>query len=287
MTVMRKANAAVTSAQARLALVLSSVISSLVDPRDPAALDKLAAASGATPEAISALLLGEALSEDQGVEIVSRLLAIAAPVHHEDWSRVKDLLGSLRHLRDVNTQARETYLAAGRRVAQEDRRRAEEAQRRELDAELERQQVHALTRSKKDSPPCAVPDAAGCAYKPNPLAAVTEQDFVQALRDLVMWAGNPGLREISRRCGGSPTHSSLSKLLSASTVPPKFAPVRAFILALGLKEKDIEEWMTAWRGFVMPSSGTTLIVAIEEPPWLSAIQDDPWASPKLQSTRTG
>jgi hypothetical protein len=103
------------------------------------------------------------------------------------------------------------------------------------------------------SPPrCAVPDAPGHAYKPT---VTTQEDFVQALGELLVWAGNPSLREVSRRCGGSPVHSAFSKMLKASTVPPRFALVEAFVTALGMTGEDVEEWATAWRGLVMPFAG--------------------------------
>lgn len=83
----------------------------------------------------------------------------------------------------------------------------------------------------------------------------TQEDFVQALGELLVWAGNPSLREVSRRCGGSPVHSAFSKMLKASTVPPRFALVQAFVTALGMTGEDVEEWATAWRGLVMPFAG--------------------------------
>lgn len=246
---MTKTEETLAIARAELVMALSNVIRSLVDPGDPAVVSKLAEVTGTAPGGFSMVLLGGIPSGAPLQEVVSRLLA-AATTSHEDVRRINDLLAQVKHLIEKDLENQRVYSSASRRVRDAEVKLAR-AQHGEAERK-DRERLRVLGRPRTDSPPCAVPDAAGYAYKPDPITAATEKDFVQALRELVVWAGNPGLREISRRCGGMPTHSSFSKMLNGSTVPPKFEPVRAFITALGLEEKDIGQWMTAWRRFTMP-----------------------------------
>ncbi|MDN3352309.1 hypothetical protein [Actinomadura sp. DC4] len=243
-----------TSVQAQLVLALSNLIRSIVDPADPSAVPKLAAITETSPSIVSGILLGRHPAKTE--DFISQLSTVAV-VSREDGERLKDLLGNLAHVRQMQNEAHDAYRSANLRL-----RDMEARQRGAAAAEA----FAPLRTVGQPQTPCAIPDAAGYVYKPDPLEVETEENFVQALRELVVWAGNPGLREISRRCGGSPTHSSFSKMLSVSTVPPKFEPVRAFITALGLEEKDVGQWMTAWRRFVMPMPRSIS-------PWAA----DPWA----------
>jgi hypothetical protein len=90
-----------------------------------------------------------------------------------------------------------------------------------------------------------IPDAPGFNLKPDLDVVATPAEFVEALRDLHSWAGEPSLRELARRCGHSPSRSTFGALLRSETLP-KLDLVLAFVDALGLAA-DREQWRAAWR----------------------------------------
>lgn len=96
----------------------------------------------------------------------------------------------------------------------------------------------------KVDPP--VEDCPGYNLKPDLSTVATVSDFVDALSWLHVWAGNPGLRELSRRCGGSPSHTTFANLLKAEKKLPALDLVLVFVDALGLSA-DRDEWAAVWR----------------------------------------
>lgn len=90
-----------------------------------------------------------------------------------------------------------------------------------------------------------IPDAPGYDLKPDPAQATTDAEFVQALGRLRVWAGEPSTRELSRRCGGLPSHSTVFAMLKSESLPP-LELVVVFVEALGLPEER-ERWRAAWR----------------------------------------
>jgi hypothetical protein len=91
-----------------------------------------------------------------------------------------------------------------------------------------------------------VPDAPGYDLKPNPATATSPAEFVRALRDLRAWAGYPSYRELSRRCGRSPSPTTFQHMLTTDALPERLDLVVAFVAALGLSA-DREQWTAAWR----------------------------------------
>lgn len=91
-----------------------------------------------------------------------------------------------------------------------------------------------------------VPDAPGYDLKPNPATVASPAEFVQALRDLCAWAGDPSYRELSRRCGHSPSPTTFQRMLTRDVLPDRLDLVLAFVAALGLSA-DREQWKAAWR----------------------------------------
>lgn len=90
-----------------------------------------------------------------------------------------------------------------------------------------------------------IPDAPGYDLKPHPEHATTAAEFMRSLRDLRVWAGEPSPRELSRRCGRSPSKTTFWKMLRSDELPQLDLLV-VFIEALGMPG-DVEEWRNAWR----------------------------------------
>ncbi|HEU5027214.1 MAG TPA: hypothetical protein VFV01_20010 [Spirillospora sp.] len=96
--------------------------------------------------------------------------------------------------------------------------------------------------------PEVVADAPGWNHKPDPLGADSVPEFVEMLGDLYIWAGEPSLRELARRTGGTGVaHSTFSVMLNSPNRLPGQRTVKLFVRALGCDERDVEQWVTAWR----------------------------------------
>ncbi len=110
--------------------------------------------------------------------------------------------------------------------------------------------------------------------RPDPGAARTVADFIQQLRLLKVWAGDPSLRDLSRRTG-----------LPRSTIADALHPVRARLPALDLvralvracgAERDLPRWERAWRAVRAVGDGLTdlgmrpVAVPAELPPDVAA-----------------
>ncbi|GAB2452163.1 hypothetical protein [Streptosporangium sandarakinum] len=102
----------------------------------------------------------------------------------------------------------------------------------------------------------AIADAPGHDCKPNPLDARSQEEFVDTMRRYRIWAGNPSLREMARRCGQQFSHATFRNVLNAQTVPLRLDMVEAFVAALGGTAEDKIRWATAWRSFTVPQQET-------------------------------
>lgn len=91
-----------------------------------------------------------------------------------------------------------------------------------------------------------VPDAPGYNLKPDPAEITSVEELADALDRLRLWAGNPSLRELSRRCvGGRPSRVTFGTVVKGERLPP-LDVVLVFVTALGL-HADLEVWAEAWR----------------------------------------
>lgn len=98
-----------------------------------------------------------------------------------------------------------------------------------------------------------IPDPPGQSLKPDPATLGTPAEFMDALRWLRTWAGEPSLRELARRCGNRPTHSAFQKMLRSDELPP-LDLLTVCIEALGLSA-DRDAWCTAWRRLHLAGKG--------------------------------
>jgi DNA-binding SARP family transcriptional activator len=97
------------------------------------------------------------------------------------------------------------------------------------------------------APVAAIPDAPGYDYLlPEPLTAKTAADFVNALKDLRGWAGNPSFREMARRCGHAAGFSTICTALGKDELP-SWDMVRAIVAACGGSEDQERAFASAWR----------------------------------------
>ncbi|MFI7226275.1 hypothetical protein ACIBO5_23925 [Nonomuraea angiospora] len=85
--------------------------------------------------------------------------------------------------------------------------------------------------------------------KPNPLAATTVLEFLEAMRLFRIWSGEEPLAELARRSRGTFATSTLCETLSEANTKrlPTLRVVKAFIKACGGNDNDVQAWTTAWR----------------------------------------
>jgi len=81
---------------------------------------------------------------------------------------------------------------------------------------------------------------------PDPLQADTPAAFMAALRQYRTWAGQPSLRQISRRAGNTVAMSTLDRALHGDILPP-LRIVIAIITGCGGSEEDKQQFVSAWR----------------------------------------
>jgi hypothetical protein len=91
-----------------------------------------------------------------------------------------------------------------------------------------------------------IPDLLGHDQSPNPMQAKTPAQFVAAMNAYRVWAGNPSLRELERRCAKKISYSTFRNMLSKPALP-KLAALETFVRALGGASDDLQRWATAWR----------------------------------------
>ncbi|MEV5689425.1 helix-turn-helix transcriptional regulator [Streptomyces sp. NPDC052164] len=70
------------------------------------------------------------------------------------------------------------------------------------------------------------------------------REFVEALRDLHIWAGKPSMRTLEARAGGHVSKSTFHKMLNEDRLP-RFDTLEAFLKACGVQYYDI--WTRKWR----------------------------------------
>ncbi|AAZ56902.1 hypothetical protein JCM3263A_19110 [Thermobifida fusca] len=92
----------------------------------------------------------------------------------------------------------------------------------------------------------AVPDLDGHDTRPDPLAATTPAEFVEAMRLFRRWAGTPSYRKMQQNCGNRCSATSFHTALSQDKLP-KLSLVEAFIAACGGSDEEYRRWATAWR----------------------------------------
>jgi len=89
-------------------------------------------------------------------------------------------------------------------------------------------------------------DAAGSDLKPNPCAATTVAEFIEALWKYKAWSGDPSWRRMAARTGQAVVHSTMYAAMNGDTLP-KLDVVRAIIIGCGGGEDDLTVFVTAWR----------------------------------------
>jgi len=81
--------------------------------------------------------------------------------------------------------------------------------------------------------------------KPNPLAASTSAELVEAMREYRRWSGNPTYRAIAERAHHAVAHSTIYVALHSSDLPAR-AVVVATIVGCGGSAEDQRMFATAW-----------------------------------------
>jgi len=89
-------------------------------------------------------------------------------------------------------------------------------------------------------------DASGSDLKPNPGAATTPGEFIEALCRYKAWSGAPSWRRMAARAGQEIVHSTMYAAMNGEVLP-KFEVVRAIIIGCGGSEEDLDAFTRAWR----------------------------------------
>lgn len=88
-------------------------------------------------------------------------------------------------------------------------------------------------------------DLPGHEYKPDPSKITTVAELAESLETLRIWAGGPGIREISKRCaGGVPSRTTFYAMLRGRKLAA-LDVVLVFVTALGC-HADLPMWADAW-----------------------------------------
>jgi transcriptional regulator with XRE-family HTH domain len=82
--------------------------------------------------------------------------------------------------------------------------------------------------------------------KPDPLAAETPADFIEALRQYRAWAGSPSWNAMANLTGQALAPSTMHNAMQDDALPSLDA-VRAIIIGCGGDEDDLRNFATAWR----------------------------------------
>ena len=100
-----------------------------------------------------------------------------------------------------------------------------------------------------------VPDTPGLSLCPDPGAAHTPAEFMEALRTYRIWAGKPSYRVmenvIRNQCSQHYASSTLHSALTGSELPA-LALVQAVIVACGGSDAHQQMFTSAWRRLTMP-----------------------------------
>lgn len=97
-----------------------------------------------------------------------------------------------------------------------------------------------------------VTDAHGIDLRPDPSAAATPEEYIEALNRFRLWAGNPSFRDLEKRCNGRPVASTICKVLQSGELPRRFEVIDAIVSACGGTEDDRARFATGWRQLVLP-----------------------------------
>jgi hypothetical protein len=89
-------------------------------------------------------------------------------------------------------------------------------------------------------------DAPGFDLKPDPLAATTPAEFIQALWQFKAWFGDPSWRKMAKRAGQAAVHSTMYTAMKGDALP-KLEVVKAIIIGCGGGEDDLRLFTSAWR----------------------------------------
>ena len=91
-----------------------------------------------------------------------------------------------------------------------------------------------------------ISDAFGFDLRPDPLAATTPAQFIQALWQYKIWSGDPSWRKMAACAGQRVVHSTMHAAMNGNTFP-KLDVVKAIIIGCGGSEDDLRMFVTAWR----------------------------------------
>ena len=91
------------------------------------------------------------------------------------------------------------------------------------------------------------PDVPGQDQRPNPRRARTSAEFVEALRQFRIWAGNPSFRDMARNCDHQMGYSTMCAVLRKDELPRRLEIVEAIITGCGGSDEDRQRFATAWR----------------------------------------
>jgi hypothetical protein len=139
-------------------------------------------------------------------------------------------------------------LAEAKECSAVDRKELAWAQRERLQAQRDRlsQPQHSDT-----APDPVVLDAPGSELCPNPAAARTPAELMEALRTYRIWAGEPSYRAMERQCGRRFAASTLHTALHSDDLPG-LQIVQAIITACGGSIEHRQAFASAWRRLKMP-----------------------------------
>ncbi|CAG6397584.1 hypothetical protein NMG29_39310 [Streptomyces cocklensis] len=80
--------------------------------------------------------------------------------------------------------------------------------------------------------------------EPDPIECATSGEFVEKLNDVLVWAGEPSLRQLADASGGQLRRSTICDMLNAANLPKEATMVR-FLETCGIA--DIATWTVTWR----------------------------------------
>jgi hypothetical protein len=111
------------------------------------------------------------------------------------------------------------------------------------------------------------PEPGRTMVSPDPGVAVTAAEFVQAMRGLRAWAGDPSLAVLNKRARGHNLlpPSTLKGILDRTTLPRRKDVVSAFARACGLDDEHVLRWETAWEKLVQPEWADRNLAVIQVP----------------------
>jgi hypothetical protein len=93
--------------------------------------------------------------------------------------------------------------------------------------------------------------------RPDPLMALTDQEFMECLAQFRIYAGNRSTRQISEYCCGMISSSTVGNVLRSDTLPDRLEVVDAIVLGSGGSDDDRADFAHAWRRLYMSQLGRT------------------------------